>query len=94
MGNTTLVRSDAPAAVAELKRKGTRDIFVFGSAKLSASLLAHDLFDEIRLALVPVILGNGTPLFGRDLKRQKFALIETRTLSSGCVILRYKPAPR
>jgi dihydrofolate reductase len=90
--NTTLVRSDAPAAIAQLKREGNGDMCVFGSAKLSASLMEHGLFDEIRLALVPVIIGNGTPLFGRDLSRRNFTLVESRPLSSGGVILRYVPA--
>ena len=90
--NTTLVRSDAPAAVAELKREVRGDMYVFGSAKLSASLMEHDLFDELRIALVPVVIGNGAPLFARDLPRRSFTLVESRPLTSGCMILRYKPA--
>jgi len=92
--NTTLVKDDTVAAIQKLKREGEGNIFVFGSAALSAHLMASGLFDEYRLALAPVVLGRGNPLFGRDLNELRMKLIEARPLSSGCVILRYQPLPR
>lgn len=89
--NTTLVSENAAAAISELKQQGDGNMFVFGSADLSATLIAEGLFDEYRLAIVPVILGTGKPLFGHDLNRQKLELIDSRTLSTGCVIVRYAP---
>lgn len=89
--NTTLVKGDAAAAVRELKRQGDGASLVFGSAGLSATLIAHDLFDEYRLVVAPVIIGSGTALFGRGLTTKKLRLLETRTLASGGVILRYEP---
>jgi len=89
--NTRLVKDDAVSAVQELKRQGERDLFVFGSADLSRTLTEHDLFDEYRLALVPVVLGSGTPLFESGRDRLRLRLLEARPLSSGCVILRYEP---
>jgi len=63
---------------------------VFGSADLSATLMNDNLFDEYRLAIVPVILGSGKPLFGRGPVRHRLKLLEARPLASGCVILRYE----
>ena len=89
--NTTLVKGNALEEVAKLKRQPGKNIFVFGSANLSSTLLEHDLFDEINLALAPVILGRGNPLFKASPDRLKMKLLEARPLKSGGVILRYEP---
>lgn len=88
--NTTLVKENTAVAVRDLKKQGDRNMFVFGSANLSESLMQEDLFDEYRLAITPVVLGKGNPLFGRSLSRQRLKLLEARPLTSGCVILRYE----
>ena len=89
--NTTLLREADRAAVLELKAGGDGDMYVFGSATLSASLTQADLFDEYRLLVAPVVLGAGAPLFGRDLPRRRMQLLEARPLESGGVLLRYAP---
>jgi len=88
--NTTLVKENVVAAVRDLKKQGERNVFVFGSANLSETLINNDLFDEYRLAIAPVVLGKGTPLFGRSPGRHKLKLLEARPLTSGGVILRYE----
>jgi len=88
--NTALVKEYAAAAVRDLKQKSERNLFVFGSADLSATLMDARLFDEYRLAIVPVVLGHGKPLFGRTMSRHRLKLLEARPLASGCVILRYE----
>lgn len=88
--NTTLVKENAAAAVRELKKQGSGNMFDFGSADFARTLMDESLFDEYRLALVPVVLGSGRALFGRSVDRHKLSLIEARPLASGCVILRYK----
>jgi dihydrofolate reductase len=88
--NTTLVKENATTTVRNLKRNGERNIFVFGSADFSASLMNDDLFDEYRLAITPVVLGNGKPLFSKNLDHLKLKLLDARSLASGCVILRYE----
>jgi dihydrofolate reductase len=90
--NTTLVGDEPAAAVADLKARTARDLFVFGSAQLSAALIRAGLFDEYRIGLCPTLLGAGRPLFPPDLDRSRLALLEARPLRSGCVILRYAPA--
>jgi dihydrofolate reductase len=66
-------------------------MFVFGSAILSEALINANLFDEYRLAIVPVILGKGGRLFNEGLPYQKLKLLESRQLQTGGVILRYAP---
>jgi len=89
--NTRIFGADAPGTVAKLKRETAKDIFVFGSADLSASLIPAGLFDEFRIALNPVILGGGTPLFKAG-DKLKLKLLDATTHSTGVVILRYQPA--
>jgi dihydrofolate reductase len=89
--NTKLLKGDVKKEVEELKRKGEKNIFVFGSGDLSATLLEQGLFDEYRLCLVPVVLGSGKQLFGRALCRLRMKLLESRPLASGSVLLRYEP---
>ena len=75
----------------KLKREIAKDIFVFGSGALSATLAKAGLFDEYRIAIAPMVLGRGVTLFGRDLPRMRLRLIEARPLPSGVVVLRYVP---
>ena len=89
--NTRLVKANAEEEVAELKRQPGKDLFVFGSANLSSTLMRNGLFDEYRLGINPVILGGGNPLFKLNPNRMKLKLLEARPLKSGCVILRYQP---
>lgn len=88
--NTTLVKDNAAAEVARLKQQGNGDMFVFGSAMLSRSLMQEKLFDEYRLGIAPVIHGRGRLLFSDGLNPQELQLREARALSNGCVILRYQ----
>lgn len=87
--NTTLVKSDVAGEVARLKQQGDGNIFVFGSANLSKTLVNEGLFDEYRLGIAPVIHGKGRLLFDGGLEPQELTLLESRPLSTGCVILRY-----
>ena len=86
--NTQVFGTDVPDTVARLKREGTKDIFLFGSADLAASLIPHRLIDEFRIAVNPVILGGGTSLFKQG-ERVKLKLLDARTLSTGIIISRY-----
>jgi dihydrofolate reductase len=61
--NTKLIGGNVVAEIQKLKQQGSGNTFVFGSANLSATLLEHALFDEYRLAIAPVLLGRGKPLF-------------------------------
>jgi dihydrofolate reductase len=89
--NASLVSDDAAGAVSRLKLAGYGESLVFGSGDLSATLMRYGLFDEYRLVVVPVVLGSGRTLFGRELDRLHLRLLESRPLASGAVILRYLP---
>ena len=89
--NTRLLRGDAAAAVAALKREPGKDLFVFGSARLCDTLSRAGLFDEYRVCLVPVVLGAGSPLWKPGPER-RLQLLEARPLATGGVFLRYAPA--
>ncbi len=89
--NNTRVTADIVGEVAALRAAPGKDVLVFGSAELIDTLLKEKQIDEVMLALVPVRLGAGTPLFKQGSERQKFDLLETRPLSNGTVILRYAP---
>ena len=89
--NTRLISGDAAAAVAAMKREQGKDLFVFGSAKLCDGLMQRGLFDEYRICLAPIVLGNGVPLFKPSAESRRLTLLEARALKTGAVILRYKP---
>ena len=89
--NTRLVKENAENEVAKLKQQPGKNMFIFGSAKLTASLAQHGLIDEYAICVAPVLLGSGSPLFKPSTQRTKLKLIEARPLKSGGVILRYEP---
>jgi dihydrofolate reductase len=89
--NTQLIKEATVAEINNLKREGNKNTFVFGSANLCATLMQQNLFDEYRLAIAPVVLGTGKPLFPPTASQLKLKLLDSRTLSNGCVILRYVP---
>ena len=88
--NSILVR-DGVADVARLKREGNGDMYAFGSAILSQSLMNAGLFDEYRIGIAPVIQGRGRHLFEDGLQPLGVRLVEARPLSNGCVLLFYRP---
>ena len=90
--NTRLVKGDAAREVRHLKQQPGKDLLIFGSAKLTASLTREGLIDEYRLGLNPVVLGAGSPLFKPESRTMKMKLLEARALQTGCVLLRYEPA--
>jgi dihydrofolate reductase len=89
--NSTLVKGEAVDAVRSLKEADGGDMFVFGSADLSASLTEVGLFDEYRLCVVPALLGAGNPLFKTSTQPHRMTLLGARPLQSGGVILSYRP---
>ena len=89
--NTTLVKDHAEEEAAKLKQQPGKDMFIFGSAALSSALMRHNLIDEYRLCIAPVILGRGNPLFKESSETIAMKLLEARQLKNGCVIARYAP---
>jgi dihydrofolate reductase len=90
-GNTRLSRDDPAEDVRALKAQEGGPIAV-GGATLAATLTAHDLIDEYRLFVSPVVLGGGTPFFPDLDERIELELVETLTFGSRVVYLRYERA--
>jgi dihydrofolate reductase len=92
--NTTVLRGDVIDEVARLKEQYERDIVVHGSPQLVQTLIEHDLVDELRLMVYPVIVGAGKRLFGETTRTQNLRLVETKTFDDGIHVLIYRPANR
>ena len=85
----TLLRGDAVKEVSELKRKREGDIVVYASYELWHTLLEHDLVDELRLFIYPVVLGNGNRLFGETSGKKPLRLTDATTIGDGLAFLTY-----
>ena len=90
--NTRLLRSIEDVATLK-KDAGEKNIFVFGSAKLTSSLRQAGLIDEYRICIAPLLLGAGTPMFKVGDAKQRLKLREARPITGGGVILFYEPLP-
>jgi dihydrofolate reductase len=89
--NTRLVKDKAPEEISKLKQMPGRDLYIFGSAKLSSTLANLGLIDEYRVIVNPVVLGAGTPLF-RDLQNPiSLRLSRTKVFRNGNDLLVYQP---
>ena len=88
--NASLLSGDLAEAVSRLKHEDGQDVLIFGSGKLVHTLMQHDLIDEFRLMVHPVVQGNGKRLFPEGSK-MALRLIETKVFSSGIVVLSYQP---
>jgi len=88
--NSRLIKGNLPDEISKLKQQSGKNILVNGSATLVQTLMQHDLIDEYRLLVYPVVLGDGKRLF-KDSKNTKLRLAETRTFPSGVVLLQYHP---
>jgi dihydrofolate reductase len=90
--NSSLIEGDIAEEVTKLKDEPGKDILVFGSGDLVNALMRHDLVDEYRLMIFPVIVGNGKRLFNEDSEPKSLRLTGTTTFDSGAVVLAYEPA--
>ena len=84
-----LVSGDIQAAVTQIKKEPGKDIWLFGGASLTTSLLNMGLVDELSLAVHPIILASGKPLFHHIANRISLSLIQTQSYPSGLVSLTY-----
>lgn len=84
-----LVKGDILNEVTKIKNESGKDIWLFGGADLTASLMNFGLIDEIGLAVHPILLGTGKPLFKNIKDRIHLTLADTKTYSTGLVYLTY-----
>ena len=90
--NSTLIKGNVAEGVSGLKQQPGKDIPVFGSGDLVNTLMHHDLIDEYRLMVFPIVVGSGKRLFGDGIETTVLELVDTKTFGSGVVVLSYRPA--
>lgn len=90
--NSSLIAGDVAEAVAELKSRLGGEIHVHGSGELVQTLMAHDLVDEYRLRIFPVLLGSGKRLFAAGTAPAGLHLVDTATTGTGVVMQTYRRA--
>lgn len=89
-----VLRGDVVDEVTKLKRELDGDIVVYASTRLVPTLVEHDLVDELRLCVFPVVLGAGKRLFGEVSDSKPLRLIHTRTVGDSLALLTYRPVRR
>ncbi|HEY8988686.1 MAG TPA: dihydrofolate reductase family protein [Candidatus Limnocylindrales bacterium] len=90
--NSTLLEGDAAEAIARLRQEAGPDLVILGSGELIQSLMLHDLINEFRLLIHPLVLGSGRRLFVDGGALARFRLMDTKTSTTGVVIATYRPA--
>jgi dihydrofolate reductase len=89
--NVTVLRGNVVDEVSKLKQEIAGDIVVYASYQLGRTLLEHDLVDELRLVMYPVVLGAGLRLFGETSDKKPMRLADVKTIGDGLVHLTYRP---
>lgn len=92
--STLLPADDAIGAVRELRARDGKALQVMGSPSLAAQLIQHDLVDEYRLMIEPLLLGDGKRLFPHDGHARPLELVSTTTTRTGVLMCTYRPAGR
>ena len=90
--NTTVLSGDFAAEIGRLKQEVDGVILVAGSATLVQALVEHDLVDELRLMVFPVLLGSGKRLFGEHTGKKSLRLVSSKTVGAGIELLTYATA--
>ena len=89
--NSTVLEGDAVNEISKLRQELDGEIVVYGSLQLVHTLIEHDLVDELRLMIYPVLLGAGERLFGETGDKKPMRLVDTRTVGGGVALLTYAP---
>ncbi len=88
--NSTVLRGDVADEVSKLRRELDGEIVVLGSLQLARTLIEHDLVDELRLMIYPVVLGAGARLFGETSDKKPMRLVDMQTVGDGIAIVIYE----
>ena len=88
--NVTVLKGNVVDEVTKLKQELDGDIVVYASYQLGRTLIEHDLVDELRLFVFPVVLGAGERLFGETSDKKPIRLVDSRTVGDGLVFLTYE----
>jgi dihydrofolate reductase len=89
--NSTVLNGDVVNEVSRLKQELDGEIVVYGSGQLVRTLIEHDLVDELRLMIYPLVLGAGERLFGETSDKKPLRLVDTKTVGDDLAFLTYEP---
>ena len=89
--NSTVLQGDVAEAVAALKRQDGGDLLVIGSTALVQTLVGHDLVDEFRVMVDPLVVGGGKRLFRDDGARRPLRLVDSQVTTTGAIVATYAP---
>ncbi len=90
--HSTVLQGDVAEAVVALKREDGDDLLVIGSTKLVQTLIEHDLVDEFRVMIDPVVVGGGKRVFRDDGALRPLRLVDSQVTTTGAIIATYVPA--
>jgi dihydrofolate reductase len=90
--NVTVLTGSVVDEVSRLKQELDGDIVIYASYQLGRTLIEHDLVDELRLFVFPVVVGTGERLFGETSGIKPFRLVGSRTIGDGLLLLTYEVA--
>jgi dihydrofolate reductase len=88
--NATVLKGDVASEVSKLKQAVDGEILVYASYQLARTLLEHDLVDQLRLVVFPVVLGAGERLFGETSNNKPLRLVDAKTMGEGLAFLTYE----
>jgi len=88
----TFTRQSPVALIKRLRQRDGKHVWLMGGGELARDFLKADLVDELYIGIVPVLLGDGIPLFPRGFPQRNFVLVENKTFSKGLIALKYERA--
>jgi len=89
-GGVIFTKQTPAELIAQIRKRPGKDVWLMGGGELARDFLKADLVDELSLGVVPVLLGEGLPLFPSGFPQRNFALLENKTFSKGLIALKYK----
>jgi dihydrofolate reductase len=92
--NSTVLGGDVVEEVSRLRHELEGEMVVHGSPRLAQTLLEHDLIDELRMMVFPLVLGRGKRLFGDTSGKKRLRLTDSKTVGDGIAILIYRPTEK
>jgi dihydrofolate reductase len=90
--HVTFTNESPSAVIAEIRKKPGKNIWLMGGGELIREFLKEDLVDELYIGVVPILIGEGIPLFPSGFPQREFDLVENKSYSRGMIALKYERA--
>jgi dihydrofolate reductase len=89
LDGVTFVNESPESFVEQLRKRPGKDIWLMGGGELARDFLKDDVVDELYIGIVPILIGQGRPLFPSGFPQREFALLENKTFSKGLIALKF-----